>query len=285
MVTFPNAKINLGLFITDKRPDGYHSIESVFYPIKISDVLEAGFFDSSDSLLQISGISIEGSSDQNLVTKAVALIQDYLNENQLSERISELNKIRFYLHKNIPTGAGLGGGSADGSFALKMLNQILSLNISSEKLEKMALKLGSDCPFFIKNQPALIKGRGEIIQNFDLNLAGFKLVLIHPGIHISTAEAYSNVKPKPSKIEWNNIRKDNISTWNNTLSNNFETSVFEKYPKIKSLKLLLHKGGAFYSQMSGSGSAVFGIFEADHSLNFVQELKTDSNHKVFTCVL
>ena len=170
MITFPNAKINLGLFITDKRPDGYHNIESLFYPINITDILEAGSFQKKSPLLQISGITIEGNTDSNLVSKAVQTIAHYLTETEQNDKLKSLNLIRFNLHKIIPTGAGLGGGSADGTFALKMIDELLSLNLETSTLQKMALKLGSDCPFFVQNTPALVKGRGDIIEKFDLDL-------------------------------------------------------------------------------------------------------------------
>lgn len=285
MITFPNAKINLGLFITDKRSDGYHNIESIFYPIKISDVLEAGFFDTNSPFLQISGIQIEGNSDSNLVSKAVQLFIPYLNEKGLSDKLTQLNSIRFYLHKVIPTGAGLGGGSADGTFALKMVNELLDLKLTSSTLEKMALELGSDCPFFVQNAPALVKGRGEIMEKFDFDLSEFQLVLVHPGIHVSTKEAYSQIVPKASEMNWKTIQKANIYDWSKTLINDFESTVFKKFPKIKELKESLYSSGAIYAQMSGSGSAVYGIFDKKTELNFLEKFTSQSGFKVFTCDL
>jgi len=285
VITFPNAKINLGLFITDKRSDGYHNIESIFYPIKISDILESGFFDVKSPILQTFGIEIEGSLDSNLVSKAVQLFSEYLKEKGLSEKLDQLHSIRFYLQKIIPTGAGLGGGSADGTFALKMINELLALNLETSILEKMALKLGSDCAFFVQNTPALVKGRGEIIEKFDLDLSGFQLVLIHPGIHVSTANAYSGVQPKTSKINWNSIQKENIYDWSKTLSNDFEVTVFKQFPKINTLKESLYSHGAIYAQMSGSGSAVYGIFDKKKELDFIEKYPTQSDFKVFICDL
>lgn len=285
MITFPNAKINLGLFITDKRSDGYHNIESIFYPIKISDILEAGFFDNSSPILQISGIQIEGNLDSNLVSKSIELVSQYLIENGLTEKTSRLKYLRFNLHKIIPTGAGLGGGSADGTFALKMINDLLSLNLETSILEKMALKLGSDCPFFVQNSPALVKGRGEIIENTDLDLSGFQLVLVHPGIHVSTANAYSGVQPKASQMNWESIKKGNIYDWSKTLSNDFEVTVFKQFPKINELKVSLYTKGAIYAQMSGSGSAVYGIFDKKKELDFLETFSSQANFKVFTCDL
>lgn len=285
MITFPNAKINLGLFITDKRSDGYHSIESVFYPIRINDILEVGVFEKISPVLQITGIAIEGDSDQNLVSKSIRLIHDYLLKNNLLDRSDALASLRFNLHKIIPTGAGLGGGSADGTFALKAINEILSLNLTTETLEKMALELGSDCPFFVKNQPALVKGRGEIIEKFDLDLSGYHLILIHPGIHISTQEAYSEVRPQASKIDWKTIQKGTIKDWSKTLNNDFESTVFKNYMKIKEIKDSLYQRGAIYAQMSGSGSAVYGIFDQKQELDFLPEFTTRPGFKLFQCDL
>ena len=285
MITFPNAKINLGLFITDKRSDGYHNIESLFYPINITDVLEAGSFEEKSPLLQISGITIEGNTDSNLVSKAVQTIVHYLTETGQNDKLKSLNLIRFNLHKIIPTGAGLGGGSADGTFALKMMDELLSLNLETSTLEKMALKLGSDCPFFVQNTPALVKGRGEIIEKFDLDLSGYQLILIHPGIHISTQEAYSEIQPRSSSINWKSIQKETIFEWSKTLSNDFENTVFKRYPKIKELKASLYLQGAIYAQMSGSGSAVYGIFKNETKLESLQEELKNYRYSTFSCSL
>lgn len=285
MITFPNAKINLGLFITDKRSDGYHNIESLFYPINITDVLEAGSFEEKSPLLQISGITIEGNTDANLVSKAVQTIAHYLTETGQNDQLKSLNLIRFNLHKIIPTGAGLGGGSADGTFALKMIDELLSLNLETSTLEKMALKLGSDCPFFVQNTPALVKGRGEIIEKFDLDLSGYQLILIHPGIHISTQEAYSEIQPRSSSINWKTIQKETIFEWSKTLSNDFENTVFKRYPKIKELKASLYLQGAVYAQMSGSGSAVYGIFKNETKLESLQEELKNYPYSTFSCSL
>lgn len=285
MITFPNAKINLGLFITDKRPDGYHNIESLFYPIKITDALEAGTFEEKSPILQISGITIEGNTDSNLISKAVQVIAYYLTEEGQDDKLKSLNRIRFNLHKIIPTGAGLGGGSADGTFALKMIDELLSLNLEASTLEKMALKLGSDCPFFVQNTPALVKGRGEIIEKFDLDLSEYQLVLVHPGIHISTQEAYSEIQPKSSPINWKSIQKENIFEWSKTLSNDFESTVFKRHPKIKELKASLYLQGAIYAQMSGSGSAVFGIFKNESKIDSLLEEMKSYSYTTFSCSL
>lgn len=281
MISFPNAKINIGLFITDKRSDGYHSIESIFYPVKINDTLEIGAFETAEKTFNFYGTKIEGEIESNLITKAWKLIQQFEIDKYGS--VSEKSKsLKFYLQKNIPTGAGLGGGSSDGSLALKMMNEILELKISNEELEKMALKLGSDCPFFIRNSPALVKGRGEIISDFTLDLSGLYLVLIHPGIHISTADAYSKITPVKANLDWKEITRNNITDWKNLLKNDFEKSIFELNPAIEKVKNSLYNSGAIYAQMSGSGSAVFGIFN-----ELPNEIKSafPDNYKLFTCEL
>jgi len=285
VITFPNAKINIGLFITDKRHDGYHNIESIFYPIKITDVLEAGFFDFNSPLLQISGIEIDGNTDSNLVSKAVHLIENYLKNNSKTDKLTTLKSIRFYLHKTIPTGAGLGGGSADGTFALKIINDLLELNLNNSILENMALQLGSDCPFFIQNTPSLVKGRGEILENFELDLREYQLVLVHPGIHISTSIAYSGVSPKKVDFDWNKINVNNISDWQNILSNDFEKNVFIQYPEIEKIKNSFYKHNAVYAQMSGSGSAVYGIFKNETKLESLQEEIKNYPYSTFLCAL
>lgn len=282
MISFPNAKINIGLFITNKRPDGYHSIESIFYPVNIKDILEIGPFTDSPFRFNFYGNKIEGEPNQNLVAKAVSEIEKYLSENAIAGKTGYLNNLKFHLHKNIPTGAGLGGGSADGSFAMKMINDILDLKITNEKLEQLALKSGSDCPFFIANSPALVKGRGEIIENIDLNLSGLYLVLIHPGIHISTATAYGKIVPKKSSFDWNKIKRETIQDWKNELKNDFEETVFNEFPEIRKLKETLYQYGATYAQMSGSGSAVYGIFEKNPENIFAV---FSEKYRIFTCEL
>jgi 4-diphosphocytidyl-2-C-methyl-D-erythritol kinase len=282
LISFPNAKINIGLFITDKRSDGYHSIESIFYPVNLKDILEIGQFMDSPSRFNFYGNKIEGDQNQNLIAKAVTEIEKYLSKNNFNEKKNQLENLKFHLHKNIPTGAGFGGGSADGSFALVMMNEILDLKIPNEKLKEMALELGSDCPFFIGNSAALVKGRGELIEDFGLNLSGYYLVLIHPGIHISTATAYGKIIPKRSNFDWKKIECENISDWKFYLKNDFEETVFSEFPVIGKVKETLYQSGAVYAQMSGSGSAVYGIFEnkPEDFSSFYSE-----KHKIFTCEL
>lgn len=248
MITFPNAKINLGLNIVSKREDGYHNIESCFYPIPWHDSLEV--IEAASFAFYSYGLGIPGDTSSNLCVKAYKLLKaDF-----------DIPPIEIHLLKNIPMGAGLGGGSADGAFTLKMLNDIFSLNLTNPQLENYALQLGSDCPFFIKNQPAIATGRGEQLEPIDLNLSGYYLAIHNPGIHISTKEAYSGVKPKESKISVSEIVQRPIEQWKDLLRNDFEASIFPNHPEIEKLKNEMYDEGAIYASMTGSGSTVFGIF-------------------------
>lgn len=248
MITFPNAKINLGLNIVSKREDGYHNIESCFYPIPWHDSLEV--IEAASFAFHSYGLDIPGDTSSNLCVKAYKLLKaDF-----------DIPPIEIHLLKNIPMGAGLGGGSADGAFTLKMLNDIFSLNLTNPQLENYALQLGSDCPFFIKNQPAIATGRGEQLEPIDLDLSGYYLAIHNPGIHISTKEAYSGVKPKESKISVSEIVQRPIEQWKDLLRNDFEASIFPNHPEIEQLKNEMYGAGAIYASMTGSGSTVFGIF-------------------------
>lgn len=267
MIAFPNAKINLGLHITEKRPDHYHSIDSIFYPIPWVDILEiqkAAMF-SFDS----SGIDIPGNPDQNLCILAYELLkQDF-----------EISPVRMHLHKAVPIGAGLGGGSADGAFALKMLNQLFELALSTEQLEAYALQLGSDCPFFIQNEPKAVSGRGEIFKAIEVELTGKYIALINPQIHISTKEAYQGIIPKQPTQYCEEIMTHPIQEWKIQLSNDFEASLFPNYPQIKALKDRLYQAGASYASMTGSGSTVYGIFEEE------PQFEQQGEEIIFTSIL
>ena len=249
MITFPNAKINLGLNVVSKREDGYHNIESCFYPIPWYDCLEV--IEAASFAFYSYGLDIPGDSDSNLCVKAYKLIQaDY-----------GIPPIEIHLLKNIPMGAGLGGGSADGAFTLNMLNDLFKLKLTIQELEAYALQLGSDCPFFIRNQPTIAKGRGEMLTPVQLNLKGYHLAIHNPGIHISTKEAYSGVIPTdPETTIAEQIEKP-IRSWKDELTNDFEHSIFPNHPTIESLKIEMYEAGATYASMTGSGSTVYGIFE------------------------
>ncbi|WP_296619958.1 4-(cytidine 5'-diphospho)-2-C-methyl-D-erythritol kinase [Marivirga sp.] len=250
MLKFPNAKINLGLNITTKRTDGYHDIESCFYPIPLRDALE--IIPSEKFNFETTGLEIPGDSNDNLVLKAYQLIKADFN----------LPTVDVILHKNIPMGAGMGGGSADGAFMLTLLNEYFKLHISVKKLEAYALQLGSDCPFFIENKVKLVSGRGELFKNTKLDLSGYYLALVYPNIHISTAEAYSGVNPKRSEISVKDvIEKYPIEDWKGLLKNDFEEGIFRKHPQLPNIKNDFYSAGAVYASMTGSGSTIFGIFK------------------------
>ncbi len=249
MITFPNAKINLGLHIVSKREDGFHNIESCFYPIPVHDVLE--IIDADEFYFQPSGLEIPGNLSSNLCLKAYELL----------EKKHKLKPINIRLHKVIPVGAGLGGGSADGSFILKMLNSHFQLDLNSEKLRYYALQLGSDCPFFIDNLPSIASGRGEQLKIADLDLSGYWLALHDPGIHISTHETYEGITPQTPEQEISSIIAQPVSHWKDHLINDFEATIFDRYPSINAIKKGMYASGALYASMTGTGSTVIGIFE------------------------
>ncbi|MBX7050882.1 MAG: 4-(cytidine 5'-diphospho)-2-C-methyl-D-erythritol kinase [Flavobacteriales bacterium] len=253
MIGFANAKINIGLFITEKRDDGFHNLETIFYPIAFHDVLEFAPASDERTLLRIHGITIPGASQENLIIKAY---------NKLSEE-HKLPKLQISLIKNIPTGAGLGGGSSDGAKMLLMLNDYFKLNLSTQKLIEYASVLGSDCPFFIHNKPCFASGRGEILHPQNLNLSDYLLILVHPGIHVSTKEAFAHIKPMPADIDLKSIEQIDIHSWKEIIRNDFELPLFSKFSELGDIKRKLYKEGAVFASMSGSGSAIFGLFPRD----------------------
>lgn len=248
MISFPNAKINIGLNVVSKRPDGYHNLETIFYPVKLSDALE--LTESDHTEFTTSGIKIDGNPENNLVFKAYQLLTSDF----------ELPPVNIHLHKVIPFGAGLGGGSADAAFTLKMLNNFFNLKISSDKLESYAAKIGADCPFFIKNKPTFANGIGDQFHPINLDLSEFKIIIVKPNIAVSTPDAYKNVIPAKPDFNLKDIEDLPIENWKDIIKNDFEKSVFPKYPEIEHLKNTLYENGALYASMSGSGAAVFGIF-------------------------
>lgn len=250
MVSFPNGKINLGLRVTRKRADGFHDIETVFYPIAIHDVVDmvvANKFSFTSS-----GIAVDGSLENNLCVKAHQLIK---NDYPL------LPFVAIHLLKNIPIGAGLGGGSADAVACLQLLNHIGKLDIPSPQLSEYALQLGSDCPFFLLNKPCLAMGRGEQLTEINVDLSAYDILIVNPGIHISTGWAFSALKIDPGGSELRNIVQKPVHEWKGKLQNDFEQVVFEKYAEIKDLKEYLYERGAVYASLSGSGSTVYGLFK------------------------
>jgi 4-diphosphocytidyl-2-C-methyl-D-erythritol kinase len=253
MIAYPNAKVNLGLYITEKRSDGYHNIETIFVPIpKLCDIIEIMPMPKQDQAVAFtrSGISIDGDLSHNLCMKAYNLINERVN----------LPRLAIHLHKQIPIGAGLGGGSSNGAFTLNMLNQLADKPLTSHQLKTIALELGSDCPFFLLNKPCFASGRGENLEPLDIKLNGYYMVLINPKIHVNTGFAYSQCKPLPAPCNLRIIENIPIEKWNSLVTNDFEKIVFPIHPKVASVKDELYSLGAVYSSMSGSGSSVFGIF-------------------------
>lgn len=254
MVAFPPCKINLGLRIISKRPDGYHNLETCFYPVPWTDVLEIIRSDSF-SFTQ-SGLPIPGQEEDNLCIRAYRMFQ----------REFQLAPVKIHLHKVLPTGAGLGGGSSDAAYALRLLNQLFELGLATEQLNDYAAQLGSDCSFFIQDNPMLGSGRGEILSPCAVALTGLFVVLVKPEIHVSTADAYANVTPVKPDQSLTKVLESPISSWKNILVNDFEKSVFEKYPIIRKIKNDLYEAGALYASMSGSGASVYGIFSTPVNL-------------------
>lgn len=250
MITFPNAKINLGLNIISKRTDGFHNLESCFLPILWKDALEILPFDNEAVNFTSSGISIPGDPNLNLSVKAYRLLKSDFG----------LPGVRIHLHKVIPMGAGLGGGSSDAAFTLKTLNSLFRLSLDDEKLASYASRLGSDCPFFIFNRPMLAQGRGEILSPVEVRLQGYHILVVMPEISVATAEAYSWITPSTPKEKLIDILRSPPEEWKNRLVNDFEAPVNERYPVIGELKQALLDDGAIYASMSGSGASVFGIF-------------------------
>ena len=252
MQFFPNAKINLGLNIVEKRTDGYHNIETVFYPIGLCDLLDVEPSETcTDYSFSSSGILLDSDPEDNLIVKAYHLLRSGY----------QFPPIDISLIKQIPFGAGLGGGSADAAFMLKAINQMFKLKITPSRLEKIAAKLGADCPVFIRNKPVFATGIGNVFTAIDLSLKGYFLLLVKPDIHVSTPEAYSLVVPETPQYSLIELIKQPIFEWKNTIKNDFEKSVFARYPAIRKIKNDLYEMGAVYASMSGSGSSVFGLFE------------------------
>ena len=250
MILFANAKINIGLQVIARRTDGYHELNSIFYPLPIYDVIEILETDAENSTLTIQGNRIPGDFADNLCIKAHALLKKEF----------DIPAVRIDLIKQIPIGAGLGGGSADASFVLKGLNELFQLNLTTAQLTKYAAKLGADCPFFIANKPVFATGIGTDFKEISLDLNEYHIAVIMPDIHVSTAEAYSGVKPMPSDVNLEEAIRLPIQEWKFHIRNDFEESIFERYPILKEIKESLYHTGAIYTSMSGSGAAIYAIF-------------------------
>jgi 4-diphosphocytidyl-2-C-methyl-D-erythritol kinase len=255
MIVFPNIKVNLGLNINEKRADGYHNLQTVFFPVPWTDILEAVLSDNQGLNFQSSGIPIPGDNNKNLVIRAFELLN----------RQHTLPGLTMHLHKNLPMGAGLGGGSSDGAFALKLINTVCALQLDDETLARYAAELGSDCPFFIYNRPMYATGRGELLEPMPLNLESWYMLIVMPPLTVGTAEAYSWITPTQPAVSIKEILKESPDTWKDRLINDFEAPVIERYPLIGEIKQQLYHQGAAYASMSGSGAAVFGLFRQQPS--------------------
>lgn len=254
MIIFPNAKVNLGLHVIEKRADGFHNLESIFYPVGWEDILEVLHDTTKQTGITFSssGISIPGNANDNLCVKAYHLIsKDY-----------PMPAVKVHLHKIIPIGAGLGGGSSDAAFFIKALNELFELNLAWGELHHYAKQLGSDCSFFITNKPSLAEGKGDQLESIAISLTGKFIVIVYPEINVNTADAYKGITPVKPKIALEKLIVETpFEQWKDVLVNDFEKTVFEKFPAIKLLKEKMYAAGAVYAAMSGSGSAVYGIFE------------------------
>lgn len=253
MIVYPNAKINLGLNVVARRPDGYHDIETIFYPVPLQDALEVQELSGAAThTFRQSGTPLDCPAEQNLVMRALKLL----------EADFQIPPLDIYLYKHIPSGAGLGGGSSDAAFMMCLLNEKFHLGLSAEDLQRRLAALGADCPFFVQNRPAFATGIGDQLTPIDLSLKGWHLVLVKPDIHVSTRDAYAAIQPQEPLLPLTHIVKRPVSEWQTLMHNDFEHSVFQRYPEIAAIKDRLRDLGATYAAMSGSGSAVFGLFAA-----------------------
>lgn len=259
MLVFPNCKINLGLHVVNKRDDGFHNIETVFYPVNWCDALEIVENKHSNEhfTFTASGIPIDGAPAQNLIHKAWEIIA----------KEKKLPAIKVHLHKNIPMGAGLGGGSSDAAWFINLLDKQFSLNYTEKEKTDIASQLGSDCAFFIKNTPLFAQGRGTEFSDLEVDLSEYFILLVYPNVHSNTKEAYNGLVPKRPANKLQTVLASPVKEWKKKLVNDFEPSIFKKYPQVKDLKEDLYAAGALYASMSGSGSAVFGIFEKEPMIN------------------
>lgn len=260
MIVFPNAKINLGLHVLHKREDGYHDLETIFYPIPLTDSLEIILNRQPKSPqfpFSSSGLPVSGNPSSNLCVKAYKL---------LKKDFPDLPSLQIHLHKVIPSGAGLGGGSADGAFTLQLINDLLGLNLTREQLLSYASQLGSDCPFFIINKPCFARGRGELLEPIDLDLSDYSFLIVNPGTHIDTGRAFLGITPTTPVRSLKAIIQSPIERWKDELSNDFEKPIFRDHWDIVDIKDEMYSKGAVYASMSGSGSTVFGLFRNDQPI-------------------
>ena len=272
MIQFPHCKINLGLSIIEKRTDGYHELETVFYPVQLQDMVEVCISENTTKAIQFShsGIPVPGDDNNNLCIKAYQLLKN---------KFPLIPATQIHLHKHIPMGAGLGGGSSDATAVLKITNQLFNLALDQKELVLLAAQLGSDCPFFVYDNPCLAKGRGEILEPIQCDLSNYSVILVHPGIHVSTAWAFGQLNPHKKSNSIATIVQQDMHTWKDELINDFEAPIFKAHPLIASLKEYLYQEGAIYASMSGSGSSLFGIFPKDKTIvapSFAPSIRIDT---------
>lgn len=260
MILFPNAKINIGLNITERRPDGYHNLETVFYPVKINDALEVITADKLS--FESSGLEIPGRMEDNLCVKGYYLLK----------KDHDLPPVKIHLHKNIPIGAGLGGGSADAAFFIKLMNTQFNLGLSVDEMQDHARTLGADCAFFIENKPVFAFEKGDEFEPIRLDLSNYSIVLVMPPVQVSTSEAYRGVRPAMVKDSLMELIQAPIAEWKKYIKNDFEETIFKNHAEIRGVKAALYQSGALYASMSGSGSSVFGIFEKTPDLSSLEQV-------------
>lgn len=254
MIIFPNAKINLGLNVINRREDGFHNIETILYPVKIQDALE--IIESDQLVFTSSGINIPGNPEENLCLKAWHLMSEDM----------DLPKVHIHLHKQIPVGAGLGGGSADGAFCIRLLNEKFNLSLTVQQMEDYARGLGADCAFFIKNHPVVARGKGDEFSTTNLSLNKYFIILVMPSVHVNTADAYRSIQPHASGFALKDLESLAVKDWKEVLVNDFELPIFKSHPAIEDVKKSLYEAGALYASMSGSGASIFGIFNDETRL-------------------
>jgi 4-diphosphocytidyl-2-C-methyl-D-erythritol kinase len=259
MIVFPNAKINIGLRILRRRGDGYHDLQSIFFPVGLRDMLEIlpadATLNDGKPVIYVSGFEVPATAE-NLCWKAVELFTGRQG----------IPPVRLHLHKRIPPGSGLGGGSSDASFTFLALNEMFGCGLTGDVLEGYASEVGSDCPFFIRNRPSLVSGRGNLLEPVPLNLAGHYLVIVFPGISVPTGPAYRMIRPSGKGPDLREIPALPPGQWPNRAGNRFEEPVFAEYPELAGIKEKLYRSGAVYASMSGSGSAIYGIFPSPPQL-------------------
>ncbi|MFO7722257.1 MAG: 4-(cytidine 5'-diphospho)-2-C-methyl-D-erythritol kinase [Bacteroidales bacterium] len=270
MIVYPNAKINLGLRVLSKRPDGYHNIETVMIPVPARDILEVIPAMDGQFRFGSSGTDAGVPAERNLVVRAFRIL----------ERFTPVDPVHIHLHKQLPLGAGLGGGSSDAAFLLKAVNSLQALGLDDDALESLALEVGSDVPFFIRNIPVVALGRGEVMDPFPVDLSGYYLVVAMPDFSVSTKEAYAHIQPDPGRDPLSGLLKQPLPLWKSLLCNDFETYVFSKFPESVKIKKALYSSGALYAQMSGSGAAFFGVFEGEPELKGLEECKVVFSQKL-----